>query len=76
MMLLDWWKSDFKKKGRFKKKNKRGKKINGEGEKMISELPSCLKLKKCDGSSKGILIRQTICHPILHNRAVTEVVQF
>ena len=51
-MLLDWWKSNFKKKGKFKKKNGRGEKMNGggekmniRGEKMISELPSCLKLK-------------------------------
>jgi len=59
MRLVDWWKSDFKKKGRFKKKNgrdknmnRRGEKMNIRGEKMISELPSCLKLKKYGESSK------------------------
>ena len=51
-MLPDWWKKDFKKKGRFKKKNERGEKMNGGGEKMISEFSSCLKLKKCSGNSK------------------------
>ena len=73
MRLVDWWKSDFKKKGRFKKKNGRdekmnrggekmnirgekmkggGEKMNIRGEKMISELTSCLKLKKYGESSK------------------------
>ena len=58
-MLLDWRKSNFKKKRKFKKKNRRGEKMNRgdakmniRGEKMISELPSCLKLKKCGGNSK------------------------
>ena len=58
-MLLDWWKSNFKKKGKFKKKNGRGEKMNGgsekmniRGEKMISELLSYLKLKKCGENSK------------------------
>ena len=27
-MLLDWWKSNFKKKEKFKKKNGRGEKMN------------------------------------------------
>ena len=33
-MLLDWWKSNFKKKGKFKKKNERGEKMNGRCEKI------------------------------------------
>ena len=67
-MLLDWWKSNFKKKGKFKKKSRRGEKMNGgseiRGEKMSSELPSYLKLKKCGENFKWILIHRAIHTPL------------
>ena len=49
--------------------------MNGRGENIISDLPSCLKWKKYCRVSKSMLIHQAIRRHIIHHIATTEILK-